>query len=73
MGTSSIKGGLPFVTAEHIFGFCQRLHLPSLQTVHLNKVSPFNAPQTGDSCWQWIGGSKLWSQLNEGEKIFPLL
>lgn len=29
------------------------------QTVYLNKVTPFTAPQIGDTCWQWIGGSDL--------------
>lgn len=30
------------VSTGHTFGFCGRLCLPGLQTVHLNKVSPFS-------------------------------
>lgn len=48
-GTFSRKCGLPFVSVEHTLGFL------GLQTVCLNKVSPFSARHIGDSCgirWQ---------------------
>lgn len=49
-GTFSRKCGLCFVSVEHTLGFL------GLQTVCLNKVSPFSARHIGDSCgirWQW--------------------
>lgn len=52
------KEGPPFVFRECTFSSHWRLHLLSLQTVHLNKMFPFTSPQMGD-CWHWIGGSKL--------------
>lgn len=45
-GTFSIKRSFSLVSAEHTFSFLWRLYLPSLQTVNLNKVSPFTEPQT---------------------------
>lgn len=49
-GTFSIKISLPFVSAEHTFGFHGRQCFPSLQTVHLNKVSSLFASQIEDAC-----------------------
>lgn len=31
-----------------------------LQTVYLNKISTYTAPQIEDSYWHWISGSDLW-------------
>lgn len=47
-GTFSIGDGFPFVSGEGTFGFHQQLSFPSFQTIHLNKVFPFTAPQMGN-------------------------
>lgn len=31
-----------FYKRQYTSGFCQRLHLPGLQTVHMNEISPFS-------------------------------
>lgn len=32
----------------------------TIDSFSLNKVSPHTVPQTGSSCWHWIGDDNLW-------------
>lgn len=58
--TFFIKRGLPFVFRECTFSSHWRLHLPSLQTAHLNKIFPFPSPQIGDSVGIGLVAANCW-------------
>lgn len=45
------------------FNLLKRLRFSALWTVYLYKRSPSTAPQTGDSCWHWMGGTELLSTV----------